>query len=440
MHALTTRLSVQRWKLLEAEPFLGYLALELPSYVLKSTGDPKETAFTNFTSYSFYDDFCSKLTDPMLLYVVCHEIGHVALGHDERRGGRDPKKWNYACDFVLNGIIENCIGRHSSSPIAIAPPKVCYDPAFAGMTEEQVYELLPEEYSSTYQSGQDDADGEGGDGKGKDGKGGDSPVELPELLDPLTHTDQPKSAKEASEQKAQVQQSIARAVHKAKEYRRKMEAMGHGQGMAPGLFERLAASNFIPTEAWHAALRRILSGRGRAGTDWGRPNKKTAYLRINGRRVILPSRKSFSFGHIACVFDTSGSISDEELSQFISEINNLLSRSANTTVHLYSTDTQMHHLGTLRSPHKIPADFKPIGGGGTDFNAAFSELERLHRRVKLNQVVFFSDTFASFSPKRPAYPLIWLVPDFYKDQAEVPYGQIIFMPITPRHLKADATA
>lgn len=35
-------------------------------------------------------------------FLIAHEIFHVALKHNSRRGNRDPLMWNLACDFVIN--------------------------------------------------------------------------------------------------------------------------------------------------------------------------------------------------------------------------------------------------------------------------------------------------------------------------------------------------
>jgi len=37
-----------------------------------------------------------------LIGVLAHEVMHPALHHDTRRGDRDPKRWNEACDYAIN--------------------------------------------------------------------------------------------------------------------------------------------------------------------------------------------------------------------------------------------------------------------------------------------------------------------------------------------------
>ena len=76
------------------------------------------------------------LTGEEWLFVYVHELLHVALLHQSRTAGRDPEVFNWANDFVINGwLVEMGVGTL---------PKIgaLYDPALAGKTSEEVYDLL----------------------------------------------------------------------------------------------------------------------------------------------------------------------------------------------------------------------------------------------------------------------------------------------------------
>jgi predicted metal-dependent peptidase len=78
------------------------------------------------------------LTDDEWRFVIAHEALHAALGHHARGGGRHPDLFNIACDYVINGwLIEMGVG----SP----PDQVLYDPQFAGMSAEEVYDRIARE-------------------------------------------------------------------------------------------------------------------------------------------------------------------------------------------------------------------------------------------------------------------------------------------------------
>ena len=78
--------------------------------------------------------FVDQLKPAELEGTLAHEVMHCALGHQCRRGNRDPELWNEAADFAIN-------------PILIAngftlPAGALIDPAFANLSAEEIYARL----------------------------------------------------------------------------------------------------------------------------------------------------------------------------------------------------------------------------------------------------------------------------------------------------------
>ena len=69
--------------------------------------------------------------------LLLHEVLHAALLHVPRRGGREPKLWNYAADIVINGMIL----REGFS----LPEGGLRDVTREHLSTEEVYELLMRE-------------------------------------------------------------------------------------------------------------------------------------------------------------------------------------------------------------------------------------------------------------------------------------------------------
>ncbi|MCI0711313.1 MAG: peptidase [Chloroflexi bacterium] len=70
------------------------------------------------------------------IFVMAHELLHVALRHEARRQGRDPYFWNVACDYVINEwLVEMNVGQMPSYG-------VLYDPELKGLNAEAVYDLI----------------------------------------------------------------------------------------------------------------------------------------------------------------------------------------------------------------------------------------------------------------------------------------------------------
>lgn len=75
------------------------------------------------------------LSDKELRFVLAHEYLHAGLDHANRAKGRDHYLWNIACDYVINGWLnEMHIGK--------MPENVMYDETLTGMSAEEIYDEL----------------------------------------------------------------------------------------------------------------------------------------------------------------------------------------------------------------------------------------------------------------------------------------------------------
>lgn len=71
------------------------------------------------------------------IFVMAHEMLHVALNHAKRRKNREHLMWNLACDFVINNwLVEMCVG--------VPPAGVFLDKKLSRLSAEEIYEVLKE--------------------------------------------------------------------------------------------------------------------------------------------------------------------------------------------------------------------------------------------------------------------------------------------------------
>ena len=78
--------------------------------------------------------FVDQLKPAELEGTLAHEVLHCALGHQCRRGERDPELWNVAADFAINPIL---IGNGFALPAG-----ALIDPAFKNLSAEEIYARL----------------------------------------------------------------------------------------------------------------------------------------------------------------------------------------------------------------------------------------------------------------------------------------------------------
>ncbi len=137
------------------DPFFASLALKLV-IVEDNTAD---TMWTDGVKIGYNQDFVNKITLDEVKGVMVHEVLHCANKHHLRRGQRDVKKWNHACDYAINYILRSA---------GYKLPDGCLDnPAYHNKSAEEIYTLLP-----------DSNDGGGGNGGQGNGKGKPIPGEV----------------------------------------------------------------------------------------------------------------------------------------------------------------------------------------------------------------------------------------------------------------------
>jgi predicted metal-dependent peptidase len=145
------RLQKARTALLLDHPFFGSLLFRLKGRESRSI----KTMATDGISLFYNPDFVDTLNAATLCGVLAHEVLHPGLQHHVRRSGRDPKRWNEACDYAINPILLDA-GLH-------LPEGVLVDDRFSEMSAEQIYNQLQTE-AEQEPGGPDDTQETGGDG------------------------------------------------------------------------------------------------------------------------------------------------------------------------------------------------------------------------------------------------------------------------------------
>ena len=146
------RIQKARTALLLDHPFFGSLLFRLGGRPSNSI----QTMATDGVSLFYNPTFVETLNAAELAGVLAHEVMHPALQHHTRRGDRDRKRWNMACDYAVNPLLLDA---------GLTLPKdVLVDQRFRGMSAERIYNLI---------EGQQDQDGSNGEQESQDGSSSD---------------------------------------------------------------------------------------------------------------------------------------------------------------------------------------------------------------------------------------------------------------------------
>lgn len=364
-----------RANLVMGHPFFGALALRL-----KMIEDPSiKTASCDGTSIRYNPKFVDKLPLSKVQGLIAHEVMHPAFLHHTRRGSRDKKKWNLACDYAINTILHNA-GFD-------LPNGGCLNPAYNGMTAEHIYTLLPDD--------PDDPDGD--NDPGGDGGVDDSP----------NSQNGGGSQSQQNHEEAEWKIAVAQAAHMAKQ-----------TGRLPGDIERMLEELFEPVLPWRNILRRFMTEKRNDDFSWKRGNR-----RFIAQGLYLPSRLSDdAMGEIVVVIDTSGSISQKELTEFGSEVKGIVDEVRPSKVRVIYCDSRIAHIDEFGPDDDL--QFAAHGGGGTDFRPPFKWLEE--NQIVPRALVYLTDGYGPFPEQEPDFPTLWCINNH---DVIPPYGEHLILEV-----------
>ncbi len=380
-----------RSQLILDSPFFGSLGLRL-----QVVEDPKcPTAWTDGTRMGYSPDFIDGLTEDEVKGLICHEILHCALRHHTRRGTRDPQLWNVACDYTINPIIKDA---------GMALPKDgLYDPRFFGLSADEVYEQLKKEREK--RESQQASGGEGGEGtESQKSREENAAAAVGEVRDASGKDGGPASESEIKDQEREWNVAMSQAAQQADKV-----------GKLPATLKRMVTEALNPRLDWSEILRRFVDSASRHDYSWSRPNRR--YI---GSGMYLPSVYSNQLGHVVAAIDTSGSISDETLNRFGSEIEAIINDYQASCTVIYC-DTQV--AGTAEYAPGEPVKLESHGGGGTDFRPPFNYVDD----QGLNPVcmLYFTDGMCNAFPPEPHYPVLWIHDNRYHRRFTPPFGEVV---------------
>lgn len=353
------------------QPFFGSLALRL---ALKEDLTCK-TAWTDGLSLGYNPTFISELSLDECKGIWAHEVMHCACAHMARRDTREPKKWNVAADFAINGIIEESGFKLPGGRLREA--------AYDGKSADEIYGMIPDNPPGGGQGNDNQGDDPGGCGEVRDAQGPDG---------------QQASAADLN----QAAQDWKIAASQAAQQARVM-------GNLPAGIARLVDELLNPKVDWREVLRRFITTNAKNDYSWQRPNRRYIH-----QGLYLPSLYSEQLGDIVLAVDTSGSIAPADLNQFAAEMTSILEEFPGSTLHVVYCDSEISNTETF-SHDDLPLELHPAGGGGTDFRPPFDWTDQ--QGIAPACLVYLTDGECSRYPESPPdYPVLWVgTSDFSPD-------------------------
>jgi predicted metal-dependent peptidase len=355
-----------RSSLVLTAPFFASLALKM-KLIEDSTC---KTMWTDGVAMGYNPKFVESLPLEQVKGLICHEVMHVACNHNTRRGQRDHEKWNMACDYAVDPIVKEA---------GFIQPWESIDPKYHNWEAERIYNDLFQDHndnSPQYSAGQN-----------HNNQDNEYPCGYGEVRD-LPGKNGGKASKA---EKRQVEQEQKVAVQQALQVTK-------SQGALPESLERLINEITEPKVPWREVLARFLTENARNDYSWQRPNP-----RFIQQGLYLPELKNPELGLVALLVDTSGSISQQDLNDFASEILGILAVYKTELMVIY-VDAAVQGFDVISSDDtELNLELK--GGGGTDYRPGFTWLQEAGHQP--TAVVYMTDGYCRSFPDEPDFPTLW---------------------------------
>ncbi len=385
-------------KLLLAEPFYGHFMMGLPKEISTQT-ETAAVALMNRQNIKLIvnADFWSTLSEEHRYGLIKHEMLHIVLKHlFIMKNYSNKTLFNIAADLVVNQYIAT-----AQLPTGgIVLDNFAYLEPMYGITLEkdkdvgyyyrQLDKTMKQNPKMTFEAAVSKLE--------TTGKDGHPQIRIKELLDGQNEALQRHKFWEEFEKMSEGERKIAeyQANRIIKQTANRVKHKYKNYGNLPaGLAEKLAEilKGMEPKFNWRRVLRLFAS------------TSNSSYIKNTIRRPsrrygTVPGIKIKRRNRLLIAIDTSGSIQQEELIEFFSEIYFIWRQGAE--IQIVECDTHIHKTYNYKGTPPVEIH----GRGGTSFEAPMIYGNQEYRPDAL---IYFTDGYAPAPTNLPRFPVLWII-------------------------------
>lgn len=401
---LTIEQSISRLKidLVRKRPFYGVILMKLneikessSTYIMSTDG----------SSIYYNKKYMENLNEAERNFYLLHQLYHCIFMHPSRMINKDIKIANIAADFLVNYYIDIEKNEFKKAGIIISVPKDAYmikDEKYKlelnKLSFEQLYEKIynqkENKISATPQQITKNNNSNGNNSSTLNIYGNN--IDLNKIKSDLIL---PKNIEKTS---SNMRRIIQESIITSKVYGSKLI------GDMPGSLIRRITELIGTRVPWYKYLRRYLSNIMQDDTSFDTPDKNHIY-----RKMILPGpyEDENYIEDILFLIDTSGSISEEDLNNFLFQAYNICKDfEANGKVIFFDSIVQDVFDINKENLNKLPL----YGGEGTDVNVALKYVK--DKKLKYSCILVLTDGYFN-SPQVFLRNVIWCLTEDGTEEA-----------------------
>ena len=381
-----------------------------------------KTAATDGKTIYYNNEFMSNISIDEQIFVMAHEVCHIAFNHILRSEGKDEDTWNIATDAVINAFLKQDGLKMTQGGVDIADA-INYD-------AEKLYEkLLNEKQNKESNSSQsnngknnnsstsnlsnsnngennnsssDSASNSNNEGNKQQDKdvGHDTHSMWKDAVKKFKEEqEEEKDKNKLSQSQDKDKQENKNGQNEVKNKQKEAQQLGEKESFKKNhnekkrklkeLKEKLSKKSLNHGNSTNESIRNISNiGISKPIIDWRYILKEAINYDVDWSYknsiiedgVISSNLEEQMVPETEIVLDTSGSINDNLLKNFLKECKNILQHSK---LKVGCFDTKFYGFNEIRTEKDIE-NMKFVGGGGTDFNIAVNAFSR---RVE-NKIIF----------------------------------------------------
>lgn len=366
-----------------------------------------QTMGVSVSKMVYNKDFVERLNFNEFMFVNLHEIAHVALMHVSRRANRNPEIWNFAADLYVNRLLSDEFNIKPGQTDGSRQVKFIEHGLFCSSVDlekdstEDIYESMIKSLKSQGYTGTESDIGKEFEivytGSREQVNNGwysttnedkkywvfKQKIVFTGCADDIMDGD----GDGGSDTQAEKEDKNKRLLYEAKtryEMRKSREA-GLEPGVLGGIVEEILKSHVD----WRKLLRRYCIKATSTDSSFSSPDKRMYY-----QDAIYPGQsldESKTIKGVKICFDSSGSISMEDISYYFGQVMELMQNFKIDAEVIY-WDTEAVSIGKTISIQDITK--KDIyGGGGTDPSCVFNYFDSKKCKIKPIVSLIFTDGF-----------------------------------------------
>jgi len=388
------KIVVARVGLLLRHPFFGNMATRLQ---IKECDDWCPTAATDGRNLFFNTEFFSKMTSKEIEFVIAHEILHCVFDHMTRREDRDPQLHNIACDYIVNNtLVRDNIGEKPKNV------QIFQDWKYDGWASEAVYDDIykkgKEQMEQLGKLLDEHIDWEKGESTGGTTQGPNS-------------SGKGKGPTYSKEELENIKNEIKESMMSA--------AQAAGAGNLPAEIERIIQQFTEPKMNWRELLQQQIQSVIKNDYTFSRPSRKGWHSGI-----ILPGTNYDETIDICIAIDTSGSIMNQQVEDFLGEVQSIMEQYRDYNIKIWCFDTDVHNEQDFSTSSETLESYKIEGGGGTDFMANWEYMKE--NDIVPKKFIMFTDGYTWDGWGDEEYcDTVFVINGHHDKNMEAPFGTTV---------------